>query len=406
MAKKLIINCTSCDARNIQEENYAHYESITMNCTLVLANARAKEVLNKLPVALNCTNMLEMDEDVDLRVVNGGAEIKSNDIISPVRFYLMVNGSMTIGSDTKKQLAQCIGMTVNGSLTCPESVYASLAGVKVNGSVTCYPDGAVILKSNAVIDKLFALRAKNRLYWSSRRIIMTDSELDPDMLRSKGAHFSAQEVIIAESKVEGLLELIDEKAEIIIVPDNTTVVLDDITLDETALQRYGRQLYVIGDVTIPEYGAVLDQWSYLNIRGDAWVFPKDQEKFFEIVTKISGQVKTPIPEGATIQDKFSVKITKWMLEQQSMILTVRDCMMVKIADDIPKKLMMDRLRIEDCASVKCSEELEDVVSMICTDVAQIGNGNDENQTGILQGILGGLKGALDTKVVNATEYVM
>ena len=31
MAKKLMINCATCDARNILEENYAHYEQITVN---------------------------------------------------------------------------------------------------------------------------------------------------------------------------------------------------------------------------------------------------------------------------------------------------------------------------------------------------------------------------------------
>ena len=31
MAKKLIVNCATCDARTMQEENYAHYETIVIN---------------------------------------------------------------------------------------------------------------------------------------------------------------------------------------------------------------------------------------------------------------------------------------------------------------------------------------------------------------------------------------
>ena len=38
MAKKLMINCAICDARNVHEENYAHYEKITLNCAMVLTN--------------------------------------------------------------------------------------------------------------------------------------------------------------------------------------------------------------------------------------------------------------------------------------------------------------------------------------------------------------------------------
>lgn len=255
MAKKLLINCASCDARKIQEENYSAYESITVNAATVLASAASKAVMNRLPFALNCANVIEVEGDVDLRTVNGKAEIKSDDAVPERKFYMLVNGVLNIGPDTQKQLAQCVGMTVNGSLLCPESLYATLGNVKVNGASACYPDGAIVLRRNAVIDKLFALRAKRALYWAARRLIMVDPELDAEALRAKGAAFSAAEVIVAQSKVEALLGLIDEKADIVIVPDGTAVVLDDLTLDENALRRCGRRLYVIGDVTSPRTAA-------------------------------------------------------------------------------------------------------------------------------------------------------
>jgi hypothetical protein len=251
MAKKLMINCATCDARNIAEENYAHYEQITVNCAMVLTSPKAKTVMNKLPFTLNCANVLEVEGDAQVRTINGSSEIKSSDVVPTAKYYMLVNGSLTIGPDTQKQLAQCVGMTVNGSLTCPESVYAMLNSVNVNGSTTCYPDGAIVLKRNAVIDKLFALRAKSSLYWSGRRMIMVDPQLDGEKLKAKGVTFSAKEVIIAESKVEALIDCIDEQTEIIIVPDGTAVVLDDIVLDEDTLRRYGKQLYVIGDVPVP-----------------------------------------------------------------------------------------------------------------------------------------------------------
>ena len=58
MAKKLVINCATCDARNAREENYAHYESITINCAMALTSPQGKTVLNKLPLTLNCGNVL------------------------------------------------------------------------------------------------------------------------------------------------------------------------------------------------------------------------------------------------------------------------------------------------------------------------------------------------------------
>ncbi len=409
MAKKLMINCANCDARNILEENYAHYEQITINCAMVLTSPNAKAVMNKLPLVLNCANVLEIEGDVDLRTVNGSSEIKQSDAVPGSKYYMMVNGSLTIGPNTQAQLAQCVGMSINGSLTCPESIYASLSGVTVNGSTISYPDGAILLKRSAVIDKLFALRAKSSLYWSSRRMIMVDPQLDTEKLRSKGVTFSTKEVIISQSNVEPLIDLIDENAEIIIVPDGTAVVLDDITLNEDALRRYGKQLYVIGDVTVGEDADALDEIKYLNIRGDVKVPQAHKEKLLRVLTEISGEVEIAKPKGAVLEDKPYLKITKWMLEQQPLGLYVSDCAVVKIADDIPKELISQRLHIEDCAMVKCSEELEDAVTMVCTDVAKIGGSEEGDGMGIgdvLRSAMGGIKGALETKVINAADYVL
>jgi len=409
MVKKLLINCATCDARNVLEENYAHYEQISINCAMVLTNPTAKTVMNKLPFTLNCANVLEIEGDVDLRTINGSSEIKSGDVVSTSKYYMVVNGALTIGPDTQKQLAQCVGMTINGSLTCPESIYATLNGVNVNGSTTCYPDGAIILKRTAVIDKLFALRAKNSLYWSGRRMIMVDPELDVDKLKAKGVTFHTQEVIVSQSKVEALIDLIDEKAEITIVPDGTAVVRDDITLDRDTLRQYGNQLYVIGDVTVSADADALDTLTYLNIQGDAKVSRENKEKLMEILTEISGAVKIAKPNGTTLEDKPFVKITRWMLEHQPLGINVYDCANVKIADDIPKELIVERLHIENCAIVRCSKELEDAVMMICTDVAQIGGTEGEDTMGVgdmIHNALGGIKGVLETKAINAATYVL
>lgn len=407
MAKKLVINCATCDARNALEENYACYEQITINCAMVLTSPNAKKVMNKLPFKLNCAHVLEMDGDVDLRTVNGSIEIKSSDAVPASKYYMLVNGALTIGPGTQQQLAQCVGMTINGSLTCPEGVYATLAGLKVNGSTTCYPDGAVVLKRNAVIDKLFALRAKSSLYWSGRRVIMVDPELDADKLKSKGVTFSTKEAIISQSKVETLIDLFDETAEIIIVPDGTVVVQDDITLDEDTLRRYGKQLYVIGDVTVPEDADALEELTYLNIRGDVKVPQEHKELLLKVLTEHSGKVKVA-KHRLSLEDEHFVEITRWMLEQQPLGIDVNDCSIVKIADDIPKELIVQRLHIEDCSIVKCSKELEDAVTMICTDIGQI------RSTGLplrkwrkgKKDVMDGMKSELDTKVINASDYVL
>lgn len=409
MAKNLIVNCATCDARTMQEENYAHYETIVINSAALLTSPEGKAVMSKLPVTLNCANVLEVARDVHLRAINGKHEIHGSDAVSPTPFYLVVNGVLTIHPHTQKQLEHCVGITVNGTLTCPESMYATLADVNVNGATTCYPDGAIVLKRNAVIDKVFALRAKNSLYWSARRMIMVDPQLDGAALRSKGASFRSKEVIVAQSKAEELVDLIDEQAQLILVPDHTAVVLDDITLDASTVGRYGKKLYVIGDVTVPQQNAALEGLEYLNVQGDIKVPQEHKDQLLSVLTEVSGAVKVTQPRGTVVEDKPYVKITKWMLEQQPKGILVSDCAFVHIADDIPREWIMERLHIEDCAVVQCCEELEDAVAMVCEDVAQVGHADHMDGSGIgdtIKSALGGIKGALDTKVINASQYVL
>ena len=75
--------------------------------------------------------------------------------------------------------------------------------------------------------------------------------------------------------------------------------------------------------------------------------------------------------------------------------------------DIPKELIVQRLHIEDCGIVKCSEEQEDAVTMICSDVGQIGGSDEDNGIGdIIKTAMGGIKGVLETKIINAADYVL
>ena len=263
MAKKMIINCGDCDARNVSEETLAAYESIVINAGTVLVTPESKNLLNRYAVTMNCGDVLELEKDVKLSSINGSAQIKSTDVV-PVRTYLDINGSLDIGPNTEKVLQQYVGISVNGTVTYPESMGGFLSGLSVNGSTVCYPDDAIVLKRNAVIDKVFALRAKNKRYWSAKRMIMVDPELNAAALAAKGATFSTKEVILAQSKVEDLIGLIDETAEIIIVPDCTSVIRDDVELDDALIRKCGTKLYILGDLRIPKEAGETLAWLYTN----------------------------------------------------------------------------------------------------------------------------------------------
>lgn len=409
MAKKMVINCANCDARKVTEETLAAYESIMINAATIVVSPDTKELLNRYGVTMNCANVMELDADVELGTVNGTASISSSDLVVG-RKYLSVNGKLEIGPDTQKVLAAYVGIMVNGSVTYPESVSAHLGKLKVNGITVCYPDDAIVLKRNAVIDKLFALRAKPNLYWSAKRMIMVDPLLDVQKLEQKGARFSSGEVIIAESKVEAMIGLIDEKAEIVIVPDGTSVIMDDVELDDMTLKKYGTKLYIIGDLEIgAESAGALEQLTYFNVRGDAKVPAELKGRLMEALTEISGDVQVARQfKGRRIEDKKSVRISRWMLEQEPDGISVSDCMTVNIDEDIPKELILQKLSIRDVMTVKCAPDQEDVLAAVCEDVLKIGEGGGE-ETGIgsmVKEALGGIGDLLNTKMVNASDYVM
>ncbi|MBR4290019.1 MAG: hypothetical protein IKT52_05190 [Oscillospiraceae bacterium] len=409
MGKKMVINCANCDARKVTEETLAAYETIAINAAAVLVSPETKELLNRYGVVMNCATVMELDADVQISSVNGSAQIKSTDTPTGKR-YLTVNGSLTIGPDTQKVLEHYVGIHVNGSVSCPESVSAYLAKMTVNGSTTCYPDDAIVLKRNAVIDRLFALRAKNSLYWSAKRMIMVDPQLDAAVLEKKGASFSAKEVIIAESKVEAMIGLIDEKADIVIVPDGTAVITDDVELSELTLKKYGTKLYVIGDLKVTEDAAqVLAQLEYLNVRGDAVVSESLKMQLMAALTEISGEVKLlKKPRGRHIEDKMVLKLSKWLIEQEPEGISVSDCMKVTLDEDIPNDLILERLNFSDCLEIKCSPEQEAAVAAVSEDVMSIGQSGGDN-LGIgdmIKGVLGGAKELLNTKMVNTSDYVM
>ena len=394
MAKKLIINCGDCDARNVSEQTLSAYESIVINAGTVIVTPESKNLMHQYAVTINSGDILELEKDVKLKSVNGSTQIKSTDAV-PGKIYLDVNGSLEIAPGTEKVLEQYVGISVNGSVYYPESMSGYLSALTVDGSTVCYPDGAVLLKHSAVIDKPFALRAREKLYWSARRMIMVDPELDGGKLTAKGVRFSTKEVILAESKVEEMLGLIDEKAEIVIVPDGTQVVLDDVELSGGILRRYGTKLYIVGDLKVPkDAGEALSALEYLNVQGDASVTTELRDMLLEKAVQITGDVRAV--RGWSVSDKMSLRISKWMLEKESDGLSVSDCMTVRLDEDIPGELILERLSIRDCMKVACTPEQEAALAAVCEDVMKIGDGDEET----------GAKELPDTKVINAGDYVL
>lgn len=380
MKKNLKINCATCDARKLTEDVLAAYEKVKINCANVVVSPASQALLSRYGASLNCAGITVVPEDVQLSTINGSHRITPNDVPAD-RTYLMVNGFVEIAPGSEKALESYVGISINGCLTCPESLSGHLPNLIINGPTTFYPDDAIVLKSTAVIDRLFALRAKEKLYWSERRMVMVDPQLDGAVLAEKGARFSSREVIVAEGLAEALLPLIDEQAHIILVPDGTAVIRDDAKLTDAAVKRYGTKLYITGSLEVsPEAGQALEALEYLKVLGDVTV-PEQLRDLLLEKAEIEGKVTVRTPfRGREVCDVPNLRITKWMLEHEKEGLLARDCAAVKLDADIPNELILERLQLVDCASIRCSSEQEGAVSLICQDCASISTGDTAEKT--------------------------
>lgn len=397
--KKLVINCAVCDAREPSEGTLEKYESIYINSATVLVTPESEELLAQYPVSINSATQVRVPKGAPVKTVNGKMEINAGTDVTEGTF-LIVNGSLTVVSGGESNLKKYSFIEVNGKMLYPEDRGVDSAKISVNGALETYPAGAVIMKNNFAVDKLFVLRAKAALYWSNR-FIFVDSAVNPAALSEKGVRFSSKKAIVAEPLAEGIIPLLNEDCDIVLVPEGTVFVKGELTLDNTAILRYGTKLFVNGDIEIPLEGAdALSKLEYLYVNGNVSIAESLQKAFFALKAAYDNVKVVKDCAATKITDKISVKIDKRLLEAHPEGILVTDCAEVKVAKDVPPELIMERLSVSDCASVSCSEEQESALYLVCDDVASIG-GENKGIFGMMDGILGDMK---DKKVVNAAEY--
>ena len=403
--KKMMVNCAVCDMRNVSEETLKSYEQIVVNAATVLVTAEKKDLINRYNVIMNVADVIEVPAGENVRVIdqNGSYELTADRAPQDGETVLLfVNGVLNIAADAAEAAAKYYKINVNGAVTMPKSISGRLNNLHVNGSVDVYPDGAIRLSRNAVIDKTFPLRAKeNALYWAFRRLIFTDLALDTEKLRSRNVRFAAKTALIAESLAETVVPMLSEDTDILIVPDGTKFFGFDARMNKRFLKKFGTKSYINGDLTVEEDAIdVLPEIEYLYVNGDVKL-PEALLDAFEDVDAHYDELVIQKKTGKIIEDHVRATVDKALLEKYADGVLVTDCAMVYIAKDVPGELILERLTIADCAQVYCSEEQEAAVSAVSKDVASIGG--DESMK---DEITGALHLNPNFKVINASDYVM
>ena len=225
-------------------------------------------------------------------VVNGKVTLSSASQTAAGQ-VLVVNGKLMITPDAAEVLQKYACILVNGMIYCPQCLSAVVsARCILNGKLAVYPDDAVLLPGSSIkLDNTFLLRAQSRLYWNEHRFLAVDPRLDTAALAAKGCSFSAPKAILCASLAPVLAPLFPDSTELIIVPDGTAVVEDDLELTASSLRRYGTRLYVLGDAVIPAESAdLLAQIEFLHVTGEVELPDALEAAFFAIPELECGKV--------------------------------------------------------------------------------------------------------------------
>lgn len=407
--KQMMVNCATCDMRSVSEQTLQSYEQITVNAASVLVTAQTKELINRYNVKLNAAEVIEVPSGENVRVLshNGAYELTADGKPNSGETALLwVNGALTIGADALEAAQAFYKIQVNGAVTMPKSMSGRLSNLSVNGSVSTYPDGAILLRRNAEIDKTFPLRAKeNAIYWAARRLVFTDTALDTEKLAGRNVRFASKSAIVAESLAEAVTPLLSEDTDIMIVPDGTKFINYPLKLNKRFLKKCGTKVFYNADLTVePDANEVLPEIEYLYVNGSVKL-PEELVDAFEDAVDHYEELIVQKQVGKVIEDHVRATVDMALLETYPDGIRITDCAMVHLAKDVPPEMILERLSVEDCAQVFCTPEQEAAVTAVSKDVAMIG-GKDEESGFATDMVTGMLHLNPSVKVVNASEYVM
>ena len=365
--KKLVINCAVCDTRTVTEEVLNLYESIKINASAILVSKESKELLSRYPVTMSAADVMELSEDAEVIIQNGSYEISEGTIMSKPSI-LLVNGSLTIGKNSEKALKSFISIKVNGSVSYPSDLQNQLPPISVNGSTNTYPSDAICLKDRIVLDKAFLYKAKEARYYVEDKVVIADEALDVASLAAKGSSFITKTAIIPETLLENAVQLFEDDTDIIEIPAGYRYVQGG-KLDNLTVNQNGSKLFVDGDLMITsESEKALSKLTDIKVNGAIYIFDKLMDMLLTIHANYNELKQI---RGNIIADKGMLSISKHTLEGMNDGVTIIDCGMVQIHEDVTPSEIENKLQFIGCGFISCYPEQKGVVNMVSEDVGLI-----------------------------------
>lgn len=365
--KKLSVNTAVCDLTEITEERLSQYSEININAAAVIQSEKSALLTAKYPVSMNTACALKVPDGTRLVLKNGSAEIGEKDIASE-HTILFVSGELFIHPAAGNAVDSYEKIVVNGSLLYPESLAASVSKIQVNGKQKSYPDHAVCLQKDVVVDKYFILRARqNTSYFITGTVSILDPDSDIRTLLEKQVTLLCTNAAIAENLFVPSLPLFPDHTEIEIIPDGCCILPDNITINSGTIRTFGKKLYKRGNLILTrESIEALSELEYLKVTGTLYI----PEKCIQEISDLPVEYGTLFTsKGTLVKDQSIMHIDRQLLEQETDGLHVIDCAVAEIADDVTPELIRDRLKLEDIAVVRCSDALKNAARLVSGDIA-------------------------------------
>lgn len=401
--KELIVNCDVCDVRKMNEESLSDYERVVINADVILVDERSRSIFNKFPMVCNADEMVDAEGDVAIISINGSYEI-NGDTLFKGKTVICVNGNLSVSAGTEKVLENVLKICVNGCARYPKSMAPFMDRMTVNGKARCIPDDCIDLKPVFAIDKYFPIRAKqDGKYYVDHKVVLTDTDVDVEALAAKKIQFVTERFLVREEYVSKTIGMFEENVEMDVIPTGFAYIGEDAELNESLVQRYGKCLYIDGDLILKDGSErCFDKVEKIMVNGDVRLLKRLEKEFVRVDATYKKQVYV---KGRYVQNQACMVVDAALLSSLPDGLEIGNCAVLRVEKDVKPELILERLAIGNCSQISCSPEQKSALQLVCGNVAGISDGEDENDE---EGgsMIERLKKTVNSKVINVDTYIL
>lgn len=365
MNKRLRVNTGIMDMISTKPEAIEAYDEIRINCGLCLTTAKTRQLLAQGKISINTANIYDVGvaDEVESVVIAGVKKVTAKFSAPEKPTVLIINGALIIEDSDKKNLDQYVKVVINGVVLHPMSFDTS--NFDLNGALIPYPDGATLILQELELTNSFIKSAVPGTTYFVQGIpsnisgigkgmakgaasvlkntgIRAVEPLDLEALKSKNIRFYTGWVTALEENAEQLMKMVDGCLGNTVIPSGYSIMQGG-RLDKLALRRFGKRIYVDGDLEIREEDAeVLAAVEHLVVEGKVRLADSIADIFFEKCTKYG---KLTVYQGEWMDiSRTEYTLNKELLEESEKGITFNIVdSSVEIAPDVTAELLLEKI---------------------------------------------------------------